>query len=124
LNFPYFPLRNIENMAIPENLSKQEIQQIDTLRLDENHLNSTEKETRKQEVCTKWRDDQSYYVLQNAAENICTLLLYSQSQKPSCFHATKWDNGNSHAALFKMYKRLCVCLNHLSMVNALLVMCY
>ena len=49
-----------------------------------------------------------YRVLQNAAENICTLLLYLQSWQPSCFHATKWDNGNSHTALLKMHKRLCV----------------
>ena len=43
LNFPRFPLRNTENMVIPENLSEQEIQLIDTLRLDEEQINSTEK---------------------------------------------------------------------------------
>ena len=32
LNFPCFPLRNVENMAVPENLSQQEIQLVDTLR--------------------------------------------------------------------------------------------
>jgi len=56
LNFPRFPFRNIENMAIPENLSEQEIRLIDTLRLDEDQLNST----RKQAECIKWRDERSF----------------------------------------------------------------
>ena len=55
LNFQRFPLRNIENMAIPQNLSEQELQLIDTLRVDEDQHNSTEKEKRKQAECTKWR---------------------------------------------------------------------
>ena len=42
-------------MAIPQNLSEQELQLIDTLRVDEDQHNSTEKETRKQAECTKWR---------------------------------------------------------------------
>lgn len=47
-------------MEIPENLSEQESQVIDTLRVDEDQLNSTEKETRKQAECTKWRDERSF----------------------------------------------------------------
>ena len=48
-------------MAIPENLSEQEMMQlIDTLRLDEDQHNSTEKETRKQAECTKWRDERFF----------------------------------------------------------------
>ena len=59
LSFPCFPLRNIEKMAIPENVSQQEIQLIDTLRLYKDEVNSTEKETRTQAGCTKWRDERS-----------------------------------------------------------------
>ena len=48
-------------MAIPENLSEQEMMQlIDTLRLDEDQHNSTKKETRKQAECTKWRDERFF----------------------------------------------------------------
>lgn len=60
LNFPRFPLRNIETMEIPENLSEQESRLIDTLRVDEDQLNSTEEETRKQAECTNWRDTRSF----------------------------------------------------------------
>ena len=42
-------------MAIPQNLSEQELQLIDTLRVHEDQHNSTEKEKRKQAECTKWR---------------------------------------------------------------------
>ena len=60
LNFPRFPLRNIETMEIPENLSEQELQLIDMLRVDEDQVNLTEKETRKQAECTRWKDERSF----------------------------------------------------------------
>lgn len=47
-------------MEIPENRSEQELQLIDSLRVDEDQLNTTEKETRKQAGCTKWRDERSF----------------------------------------------------------------
>lgn len=66
-------------MEIPKNLSEQESQVTDTLRVDEDQLNSTEKETRKQAECTKWRDERSFRFtvsFQNGREIMRTLPIH------------------------------------------------
>lgn len=53
LNYPRFPLRNIEDMVLPGNLSDQELQLIHSLKLDEEKVNAIERETRQQAASDK-----------------------------------------------------------------------
>lgn len=43
-------------MVLPGNLTDQEIELIDTLRLDEEEVNTMERQTRQQAECEKWKE--------------------------------------------------------------------
>ncbi|XP_073237731.1 uncharacterized protein [Porites lutea] len=60
LTYPRFPLRDINEMALPDNLSENDNKLIQSLKLEENELNDLETQTRKQAECTKWKDERKF----------------------------------------------------------------
>ena len=60
LNYPRFPLRDIEEMLLPDNLTEAEKRVIDTLQLDEDKVNQIETETRQQAECEKWKEERKF----------------------------------------------------------------
>ena len=56
LLYPRFPLRNIEEMVVPGNLSEDEKRLLNTLQI-EDKINQIETETRDQAESDKWREE-------------------------------------------------------------------
>lgn len=63
-------------MVLPGNLTDQEIQLIHSLRVDEEELNASERETRQQGECNKWKEERSLRLkCQQNQENFAKTLL-------------------------------------------------
>jgi hypothetical protein len=60
LNYLRFPLRNMEEMIFPANLTDDESTVISKIQLNEDEINKIETETRKQAECDKWKDERKY----------------------------------------------------------------
>jgi hypothetical protein len=58
--FPRFPLKNIDELLYPDNLSTPEQEFVDQLTLDENEINNIESNTRKQAICEVWKAERKY----------------------------------------------------------------
>ena len=56
---PCFPLRDIEDMVVPDNLSEDEKQLLKTLQVEEDEINQIERETRYQAESHKWREERN-----------------------------------------------------------------
>ena len=57
LLYPCFPLRDIEDMVVPDNLSEDEKRLLKTLQIEEDEINQIERETRYQPESHKWREE-------------------------------------------------------------------
>ena len=60
LTYPRFPLRDINEMAPPDNLSANENKLIQSLKLEEYELNDLETQTKNQAECTNWKDERKF----------------------------------------------------------------
>ena len=60
LLYPRFPLRNIEEMAVPDNLSEDEKRLLKTLQIEEDEIKQIEGETRYQAESHKWREERKF----------------------------------------------------------------
>lgn len=60
LLYPRFPLRNIEEMVVPDNLSEDEQRLLKTFQIEEDEINQIEGETRDQAESHKWREERKF----------------------------------------------------------------
>ena len=60
LLYPRFPLRNIEEMVVPGNLSEDEKQLLHTIQIEEEKINEIERQTRDQAESDKWREERKF----------------------------------------------------------------
>jgi hypothetical protein len=60
LVYPHFPLRDQEELRIPDTTSDDEKKVISDLTLEEENINTIEKETRKQAECEKWKNERKF----------------------------------------------------------------
>lgn len=60
LMYPRFPLRNIEEMVVPGNLSEDEKRLLNTLQIEEDEISQIEAETRDQAESDKWREERKF----------------------------------------------------------------
>ena len=60
LNYPRFPLRDIDSMVIPDNLSENDQKLLQSLTLVEDEINDLETQTRNQAECSKWKEERKF----------------------------------------------------------------
>ena len=60
LNYPRFPLRDIDSIVIPNNLCENNQKFLQSLTLDEDEINEVETQTRKQAECSKWKEERKF----------------------------------------------------------------
>ena len=60
LTYPRFPLRDIDEMVIPDNLCEKNNKLLQSLKLDEDKINEIETQTRKQAECAKWKEERKF----------------------------------------------------------------
>ncbi|KAL9967600.1 hypothetical protein ACROYT_G025862 [Oculina patagonica] len=60
LNYPRFPLRDIDRMVVPDNLCENDKQLLQSLNLEEDEINELETQTRKQADCEKWKEERKF----------------------------------------------------------------
>ena len=60
LNYPRFPLRDIDSMVIPDNLSENDQKLLQSLTLVEDEINVLETQTRNQAECSKWKEERKF----------------------------------------------------------------
>ena len=60
LLYPRFPLRNIEEMVVPGNLSEDEKQLLHTIQIEKDKINEIERQTRDQAESDKWREERKF----------------------------------------------------------------
>ena len=54
------PLRDIDSMVIPDNLSENDHKLLQSLTLVEDEINKLETQTRKQAECSKWKEERKF----------------------------------------------------------------
>ena len=58
--YPQFPLRNIEEMVVPKNLSEDEKRLLKALQVEEDEINQIEAEIRDQAESDKWTEERKF----------------------------------------------------------------